>query len=68
MRDGETGLPAKSLAAYDDQISTEKPWLCDSSHLESLHMDQALMTLWGMPATRVRVITHDDSDYMGVNN
>lgn len=68
MSAGEIGLPAKSLATHDDQISTPKPRLCDSSHLESLHKDEALLTQWGMPTTRVRAIIHNDAEYMGVNS
>lgn len=66
VRAGETGLPAKSLVTHDDQIRTPTPWLFVSSHLESLHKDQALRTLWGMSATRVRAIAHSGPEYLGV--
>lgn len=65
MRGGESGLPAKSLQTHDEQISTPKPSFCDSSYLESLQKDQALLILWQMPATRVR--PHNFSEHKGVN-
>lgn len=66
IRTGESGLPAKSLEIHDEPISTPKPCLCDSSYLESLYKDQALMTLWQMPATRVRA--HNVSEHKDVNS
>lgn len=66
MRAGESGLPAKSLETHDEQISTPKPSFCDPSYLESLYKEQALMTLWQMPATRVRA--HNFSELKDVNS
>lgn len=66
MRAGESGLPAKSLETHDEQISTPKPSFYDFSYLESLYKDQALMTLWQMPATRVR--PHNVPEHDNVNS